>query len=251
MKKLILLIGFLIIPLHAQKPFIIVGHRGVNNGEFPENSIAAFNCALKKYNVDAIEFDVRKCKDEFIIMHSNDLSITTNGSGLTSDYTIAELKKLILKNSSEKIPTLNEALACINNKTKIIIEIKEPETASSLAKIIHNYCQTHNLPPQHIYIMSFHHEALLAYKKQHPKVNIMPCLIGIPSTYSRYAQEINATTLCTTPDSITKKYIDDAHNNNIKVFIGGASLNTKTIVNEMIELGVDGLILNDPAIINQ
>lgn len=81
----------------------------------PENSVAAIDSAIQM-GVDIVEIDIHKTKDgQLILMHDDRVDRTTNGKGLIKDYTLAEIKKLKLKdkdgNLTEHIvPTLEEAL---------------------------------------------------------------------------------------------------------------------------------------------
>ncbi|MBI5300915.1 MAG: glycerophosphodiester phosphodiesterase [Chloroflexi bacterium] len=109
---------------------LIVAHRG-GAALMPENTLAAFENALK-LGVDQVETDTHLSKDgEVIIMHDPNVATTTNGSGQISDMTLAELKKLnaAAKNAKggvtqQEIPTLAQVLDMVKGKSGIQIEIK-------------------------------------------------------------------------------------------------------------------------------
>ncbi|MCK5843677.1 MAG: hypothetical protein KAG97_03150 [Victivallales bacterium] len=70
---------------------IVTAHRGFS-GKFPENTLLAFDEAVK-LGVDCLEFDLRATSDMIpIILHDATLDRTTDGSGSPSEYTLAELK---------------------------------------------------------------------------------------------------------------------------------------------------------------
>ena len=70
---------------------ILIGHRG-SSGAYPENSIEACRYAVEK-GVDAIEYDIHLTKDnEIVVMHDDDISTTTNGTGKVSEMTLAEIQ---------------------------------------------------------------------------------------------------------------------------------------------------------------
>lgn len=109
----------------AKQSVLVVSHRG-DWRNAPENSLQAFqNCI--DMGVDMIELDLKKTKDgELILMHDNTLNRTTNGTGKPEDYTLAELKKLRLKNGAgcltrHKIPTLRETMLLC--KGKILVNV--------------------------------------------------------------------------------------------------------------------------------
>lgn len=72
---------------------IVVGHRGAA-ARFPENTAASFDHAVS-LGVDAIEFDLRVSRDGVaVVIHDPTVDRTTNGTGLVSELTVADLKKL-------------------------------------------------------------------------------------------------------------------------------------------------------------
>jgi len=109
---------------------LVVAHRG-GAALAPENTLAAFENALK-ISVDMVECDVHLSKDgELVVMHDPNVSRTTDGNGQINEMTLAEIKKL---NAAAKFssgtfaaqppPTLGELLDLVKGKTGIQIEIK-------------------------------------------------------------------------------------------------------------------------------
>jgi glycerophosphoryl diester phosphodiesterase len=95
---------------------MVVAHRGASI-EQPENTIAAFEAAIDA-GADAVEFDVRMTADgHAVVMHDPDVSRTTDGSGLVSEMSLVEIRKL-------GVPTLDEALRCLSGRAAVDIEIK-------------------------------------------------------------------------------------------------------------------------------
>ncbi len=118
----------------------IVGHRG-NVKSAPENTIPAFELAID-YGCDLLEIDIRESKDgELVIVHDSTLDRTTNGSGLVSNHTLAEIKQLDAGSwfSDEfkgvRIPTLREALRSMKGKALPDLDFKAGDPAK-LVKII-------------------------------------------------------------------------------------------------------------------
>lgn len=109
---------------------IISGHRGGMEMGFPENSIEAFENTLK-YTPAFYEIDPRLTKDSVIVlMHDATLNRTTNGKGKVSDYTLAELKQLRLKDKDGnitdfRIPTLAEAIEWARGRTILNLDKKD------------------------------------------------------------------------------------------------------------------------------
>src|SRR4030066_1210555 len=111
-----------------------IGHRGARAYE-PENTLRSFRKALE-IGVDAIEFDVRKTRDNhLIVIHDADVKRTTNGKGLVADLTLKQIKELSTE-KNEKIPTLEETLNFIDAKTKMLIELKETGYEQQILELI-------------------------------------------------------------------------------------------------------------------
>jgi glycerophosphoryl diester phosphodiesterase len=138
---------------HAQCRFdndkvIVVSHRG-DWRNAAENSLEAFNYSINM-GVNMIELDLKKTKDgELICLHDETLDRTTTGTGVPSNYTLKEIKDLYLRNgcgipTSQRIPTLREALKAIKGKIWVNIDkgydyfddvtkiLKETNTASQV-----------------------------------------------------------------------------------------------------------------------
>jgi len=109
---------------------LVVAHRG-GAALAPENTLAAFENALK-IGVDQVECDVHVSKDgELVVMHDPDVSRTTNGTGQIGEMTLAEIKKLNAAAKfgnaawpEQKVSTLGELLDLVKGKASIQIEIK-------------------------------------------------------------------------------------------------------------------------------
>jgi glycerophosphoryl diester phosphodiesterase len=99
---------------------MVVAHRG-DWREAPENSVWAVKKAIEK-GVDMAEIDLAMTKDSvLILMHDNTIDRTTTGKGKPSDFTLAEIKKLHLRDglgveTQMKVPTLQEILEISEGK---------------------------------------------------------------------------------------------------------------------------------------
>ena len=106
-------------------------HRGLWGKTIPENSLKAFDNAVK--NGFAIELDVQLSKDNVVmVFHDYTLKRMTGAEGKLSDLTLKELKELSLLNSDEKIPTFMEVLEIVNGKVPLLVELKGENLDSSL-----------------------------------------------------------------------------------------------------------------------
>lgn len=120
---------------------LISAHRGGPSSGYPENAIESFQHIARNMPV-IIECDIRLTKDSvLVLMHDETLDRTTTGHGKVSDYTIAELKKLYLKDNDGKkttfkIPTMEEALIWGRGKVVFTLDVKEDVPYSILSNSI-------------------------------------------------------------------------------------------------------------------
>lgn len=84
-------------------------HRGLFNKEFPENSMEAFDNAIK-YGY-GIELDVQFSKDEkLVVFHDDNLKRVTGDNRNVCDVEYSELKTLKLSNTEKTIPLFEDVL---------------------------------------------------------------------------------------------------------------------------------------------
>lgn len=93
----------------------------------PENSLEALQHALF-FGSDIIETDARMTQDgHIVIMHDYSVDRTTDGTGVVSEMTLAELKRLHLKTNwggrtDQSIPTLEEYVALAKGKACLYLD---------------------------------------------------------------------------------------------------------------------------------
>ena len=108
-------------------------HRGVFNKEFPENSMEAFDNAIK-YGY-GIELDVQFSKDEkLVVFHDDNLKRVTGDNRNVCDVEYRELKTLKLSNTEKTIPLFEDVLKKIDGKVPLIVEIKHGNQSEKLAE---------------------------------------------------------------------------------------------------------------------
>lgn len=166
---------FLVAPrmIHGadRKPFmgnIFYAHRGLfdNEGDAPENSLAAFRKAVEAGY--GMEMDVQLTKDDkLVVFHDATLKRMCGVPGNVWDYTLEELQKFRLKNSGEKIPEFSEVLRLVDGKVPLIVEYKMDRPLKKVCELGNELlCQY-----QGVYcIESFHPFALMWYRKHCPEV---------------------------------------------------------------------------------
>lgn len=121
---------------------MVVAHRGCHESA-PENSLAAFARCIE-LGVDVIELDARLSRDgELVLIHDDTLDRTTDGSGPVSALTLAELRRLRLRQggggagaalTDHRIPTLREAMQAIDGNILVDLDAKGGDLPTVWAK---------------------------------------------------------------------------------------------------------------------
>jgi glycerophosphoryl diester phosphodiesterase len=128
--------------VRAEHPFV-VAHRGAS-ADRPEHTLAAYELALTQ-GADGVECDVRLTRDGHLVcMHDRRIDRTSNGTGLISELTLAELQRLDFGSwhaggtqGDTRLLTLDGLVSLVldwQRPVKIFIETKHPVRYGSLVE---------------------------------------------------------------------------------------------------------------------
>lgn len=112
-------------------------HRGLfdNDGGVPENSLAAFDRAVK--GGYGIELDVQLTKDgEIVVFHDYDLKRACGVDVKVSKLTLDELQAYGLFGTEHKIPTLAEVLDFVCGRVPLLVELKGEDKNTELCRLV-------------------------------------------------------------------------------------------------------------------
>ncbi len=226
----------------------IVGHRGAPLYE-PENTIESFKKAIE-FGVDFFECDVHLTRDEeVVIIHDHTLDRTTNSKGYVNDYTLKELKKIIV-GGKHKIPTLEEVLK-LNFPT--VIELKAPnplgksyapgnpnrEIYPHLIEKVIELVKDSKL--KDIILVSFDRRYLTELN-DYPEFKKM--LLSRPFPNLDEIRRLNLFGMGIEYPTLNEENVRQMHKNNLKVLAW--TVDKKEDMKKMIKLKVDFLASNDP-----
>lgn len=108
---------------------LVSAHRGGPMRGYPENAIATFEHTLR-YGPAFPEVDVRMTRDSvLVLLHDETMERTTTGRGALADHTLAETRRLLLKDPMNvitpfRMPTLAEALAWAEGRAVLQLDVK-------------------------------------------------------------------------------------------------------------------------------
>ena len=154
---------------------LVLGHRGAS-AYAPENTRPAFLKAIEQM-ADGVELDVHLTRDKKMVVHHNfEISETSNGSGLISEYTLQELKKLDFgawkgkKFKNTPILTLEECLQIVGGMHLINIELKHGENPyNGLVPMVCDLVKRTGLLGR-VILSSFYHEWMKEAKSYMPEI---------------------------------------------------------------------------------
>jgi glycerophosphoryl diester phosphodiesterase len=233
----------------------VYAHRGARDVA-PENTLAAFRAAFDA-GADGVECDITRCASgEIVIIHDDTLDRTTTGSGQVLETPFAELRKLdagawFAKTfTGERVPTLVELLDLAQNLIKVNIEIKGMSTRDDGIEIeVAEMVRQHTMQDA-VIISSFNPWALL---RMHQTVGEFRCaLLYTRDSPLNSAPEWSLPTLqlqAVHPEFtlVDRDYVDWAHHAGYLVNVW--TVNELAQMEEMIRLGVDGIITDHPALL--
>jgi len=224
---------------------LIIGHRGAYKYP-PENTLKSFHKAIN-LGADYTEFDIHLSKDcEIVIIHDENTFRTTGFKGLIKNLTLKELKELDC-GEGEKIPTLNELIKIAKGKIGLFCEIKAKGLEKKLVEIL-----TANNLLESTIIDSFYIDELLKIQELEPTLKlglVVPIDESFVPEWDQRKEMIdtvinnNLSYIITRFKNVDQKFINYSHNNNLKVIV--YPVNSKMIIKRFINMGVDGMIVND------
>jgi glycerophosphoryl diester phosphodiesterase len=226
----------------SERFFFKIGHRGAS-GYFPENTILAFGKALE-LGANSIEFDVHTCATgELVVIHDATLERTTNGTGLVSNFSLTELKRLDA-GEGERIPTLTETLSFIDRRAQVNIELKGKGTARPVAEAVQHSVRIHNWSYDDFIISSFDHEQLREIQKLIPNLTLAPIWSRLPHNYLERARDLHASIIITNYLFIAPEQIADIKKHGFKVFV--YTVNDPDDIARLKSWDVDGIASDFP-----
>jgi glycerophosphoryl diester phosphodiesterase len=137
---------------------MIIAHRGASSLA-RENTIESFKKAIE-IGVDMIEFDVRRTKDQALIVHHDELMEGKPVKELTYD----EIFRVTIR-LGFSIPTFEEVLKHTSEKIKLDVEIKEEGYEKEVVELLSRYFKK-----DQFVITSFHDSCVKRIKHDHPDI---------------------------------------------------------------------------------
>ncbi|NJC68949.1 glycerophosphodiester phosphodiesterase [Planosporangium thailandense] len=258
---------------------LVFAHRGSSAAE-PEHTLAAYLRAIEE-GADGVECDVRLTRDgQLVCVHDRRLERTSNGHGVVSTHTLAELDKLdfgswhpgpgedddelIYDASGEgrgRILTLDRLLGAVhdaNRPMRLLIETKHPTRyGAAVEELLVESLRRHGLHepqggrPVEVTVMSFSALAVRRTRRlapQLPTVMLMDLLpAGLRSGRLPFGSRIGGPGV-----RLLRAHPEIAHRLHARghqVYVW--TVNESADLDYLIELGVEGVITDRPGFVRR
>lgn len=243
---------------------LVIGHRGFSAAA-PENTLPSFRWAMAA-GADLVELDYHVTRDgQMIVIHDSTLDRTTDGTnrfgstGLqVSGKTLAELSGLDAgawyrrDYAGAKLPTLEAALDVIQAGGMTLIERKAGD-AKGCVELIRRKGLLNR-----VIVQAFDWEYLADYHRLEPS-QVLGALgpwksfkgqvltdeeKELSPRWVEEARKVGASAVVWNK-SIRREGVDHAHRLGMKVWV--YTINDPAVANTVLDLGVDGIISDNPA----
>jgi glycerophosphoryl diester phosphodiesterase len=254
--------------LAAQRP-LVIGHRGYCRLA-PENTLPSFRLAIEA-GADLVELDFRQSKDgQLIVIHDAELDRTTDARThwrrrriKVESITAAQIQRLDAGGwfhrqfAGTQIPTLAEALDTIQPRSITLMERKAGSPADCIRLL-----RAKRLVGQ-VVVQAFDWAYLRAFHVQEPEQLL--AALGPPTSMPdgrkprRKERNLNSgcleellrtgATIAVWNRKISIAAVRLAHEHGLKVWV--YTVNDVRLANRLLNIGVDGIITNDPTMIRR
>ncbi len=234
----------------------IVGHRGSGYETIP-NSMISFYRAVELC-LDYVEFDVWLTSDGVpVIIHDNDVSVTTNGTGYIEQMTFYDVSNLKLRDDSH-VPSLEKIIKLLKpTNVGLHIELKGLNTVKFVLKLLLD----HNITNR-VIISSFHHKLIKEINsfrtresprsradRRSPRTALS--YTEAPGDFVHTIKEYGAVQIDVCNEYLNEQLVNTAHKNGFTVmcWYNYTYSETKDDLEYAISLGVDAICTNHPKLL--
>lgn len=233
------------------EPAFIVGHRG-DRASAPENTMTSLELAMDR--LAYVETDVQLSRDGVpMLFHDVDLERITGDHRSVGDLDADDLRRLDVgawygdEFAGERMPTLDEFFAALADRddARALVELKAAWTADEVRTVV-DRIERHGLRGR-VVLQSFSLETLFALQRVSPSTPRIMLIRELPADPVPLAERLGLVGFGTTATSVTAQpeALEALHDAEVAVLC--YTLNSHERWQEVGELGVDGIITDEPS----
>lgn len=233
----------------------VAAHRG-DRSSAPENTIPAVQAAIEGA-FDYVEVDLALTADgHAVLLHDETLDRTTNGSGRLSEHTLAEVRALDAgawfdtAYAGVRVPTATEFLGVLAASAKKgLVELKgrwTPRAAATFAAEV----AARGLD-ERIAVASFDARSLALIATAAPGLTRMAILRTLPEDTVAAARALGVRAILVSGKVVLRapEVIEQLHDAGLRIAV--YTLNDDTEWQRAIDLGVDGIVTDEPRVLTK
>lgn len=223
--------------------FVNYAHRGASSYA-PENTLSAFYLGIRM-KANGIETDIRRSRDgQLVLFHDDSLERIAGRKGGVSDYTLRELRGMLLGGPEGSMPdrivTLEEFLYLFGYRSLTFsLEIKQPGVEEDSLKLTEQYGVT-----EKCIFTSFDYESLRRIRAVNREVRLGYLFREVTEERIREAEAIGCRQLCIHVQEIDREKRDELKSRGFSVRAWG--IRTEEDMMHAMELADDGMTVNFP-----
>lgn len=232
----------------------IASHRG-GSASAPENTLPAVRSALAQ-GFDYVEIDLALTADgHAVLMHDATVDRTTNGTGRVAELTLAQVRALDAGVSfspefaGTPVPTSDEALDLLEELNgRAILDLKGEWTADAASALI-DAVSARGLE-RRVAVASFDARTLAHVEARSSVVTRLAILKQLPDDVAEAALQVGARGIVVDRRALTERpeVVDELHAKGLRVIV--YTLNTDRQWGAVTRLGVDGIVTDDPGMLD-
>jgi glycerophosphoryl diester phosphodiesterase len=240
---------YLLSRVKIDREVVAIGHRGAA-GRAPENTLAAVDAAIED-GADLVEIDVQETKDgRVVVIHDSDFMKLAGVATKIWDASYEEARAIDVGSwfgpeyADQRIATLEEVLYRCKGKTRVVIELKYYGHDERLEERVVEIVERAGMASD-IVIMSLKQDGIRRIRELRP-----PWTIGLLlAKAAGDPTKVDADFLAVHTGLASRRFIREAHRAGKEVYVW--TVNDPIHMSTMIGRGVDGVITDDPALLNQ
>jgi glycerophosphoryl diester phosphodiesterase len=222
-------------------PAVIIAHRTCPR-HAPENSLEGIRKAAD-LGADGVEIDVQRTLDGVpILMHDKTLWRTAGLYCPARFLPYRLVRHLRLKGSSERVPTLAEALAALPPGLTVAIDIKHASAAAATLAEVRRQCLEDRTLLWSMHASAVRYTAAAAAEIESSLLRDVRCASRL-RRFLDDAVRLGARGLSAHWQAITEGFVNEAHRRGLKVYSMSRDVESMAA---KLALGLDGIITNWP-----
>jgi glycerophosphoryl diester phosphodiesterase len=230
-------------PVQTDLPLVIAHRAGA--AAAPENTLAAMERVIKEEKTDWVEIDVAPTLDgKLLVAHDADFMKVAGDPRMIRETAYADLAELDIgswfdpKFHGERPQLLHEFLAQAKDNLTVIVEFKHGKETDLVERVIQQV-RTLEMEDQ-VVLMSLELEEVRAVQALAPDIRVG----YFASVEMGDLTALNVYCIGAKDGMVTKKFLEEVHEQGMKVF--SWTVDDPARIIELTEMGVDGIITNDP-----